>query len=455
MTKRCVGVCVLVLLVGLLPVYAQGGGGAGEPITPHNADRVWQMSVWQHPGGPLADLAFSPDGAHILTAADDGSVQMWHLPDGTPTLLGTHSGAAYSVAISPDGTLVASGGGRDDGTVRLWTLGEAPALLAELQVGAAVTSLAFSPDGARLAAGDGGGMLHVWTLGDPPALWTEQTTPHGTVRSVAFSPDGARLMTAGSDGTMMLWAADGAALESVLTLAGHEGAVWSAAFSPDGARLVSGGNDATVRLWDAASGDALAVLKGHAGVVTRVAFNPDGTLILSADWNGTLRVWNVVSGETAALLTGHAEQIYGAAFSPDGTLIASVGWDGTLRVWGASDLANDDLALAVVRENVDALNAEDLPRYMATLDPGAPLYLATHDSMQVMFETYDLEVTIDAITLLDRTRDEAFVEVIQTMSNRNDEPFDTRQQRVEHRLVISNGQWKIYETVILNEFYLG
>ncbi len=452
MMKRCVSGCLLVLLIGLLPVHAQGGG-TGAPITAQNADQVWQMSAWQHPDGPLADLAFSPDGSHILTAADDGAVQIWSLPDGTPSLLGTHNGAAYSVAISPDGALAASGGGREDGTVRLWTLDDPPALLAEFPVSAAVTSLVFSPDGARLAAGDGSGMLHVWTLGDAPALWSEQDTPHGTVRSVAFSPDGARLMTAGSDGTIILWAVDDVALDPALTLTGHEGAVWSAVFSPDGARIVSGGNDATVRLWDAASGDALAVLKGHAGVVTRVAFNLDGALIVSAGWDGTLRLWDAVSAEPVALLTGHAEQVYAAAFSPNGALIASVGRDGTLRTWGVTDLASDDQVLAVVRENVDALNAEDLPRYMATLYAGAPLYRATRDSMQVTFETYDLQVTIDEITLLERTEDEAFVEVIQTMTNLGDAPFDARQQRVEHRLVIFGGQWKIYETAILDEFY--
>ena len=112
----------------------------------------------------------------------------------------------------------------------------------------------------------------------------------GAVTSVAFSPDGKRLASASDDSTVKVW--DAATGQEALTLKGHTGRVSSVAFSPDGKRLASAGEDGTVKVWDAATGQEALTLKGHTGAVTSVAFSPDGKRLASASDDGTVKVWD-------------------------------------------------------------------------------------------------------------------------------------------------------------------
>ncbi|KAJ7868391.1 WD40 repeat-like protein, partial [Mycena olivaceomarginata] len=238
----------------------------------------------------------------------------------------------WSVAFSPDGTRIASGS--DDDTIRVWDAATGQ------QVGdplaghtSSVRSVAFSPDGTRIASGSGDDTIRVWDaatgqqVGDPLAGHTSW------VRSVAFSPDGTRIASGSHDNTIRVW--DAATGQQVGDpLAGHTSLVWSVAFSPDGTRIASGSGDDTIRVWDAATGQQVGdPLAGHTSWVRSVAFSPDGTRIASGSDDDTIRVWDAATGQQVGdPLAGHTSWVSSVAFSPDGTRIASGSGDNTIRM---------------------------------------------------------------------------------------------------------------------------
>jgi WD40 repeat protein len=201
---------------------------------------------------------------------------------------------------------------------------------------AAVTSVAFSPNGKGLASGSLDGTIKLWDVQMGRLTHTLTLSGHkNLVLSVVFSPDGKTLASASSDATVRIWDAQTGQL--MLTLMGHSGDVSCVAFSPDGRTLASGSNDSIVRLWDAQTGNLKQALKGHATGVRCVVFSPDGRTLASASNDKTIRFWDAQTGEVKRTLTGHDSPVASVAFSPDGKFIASGSGDvfskGELRLW--------------------------------------------------------------------------------------------------------------------------
>ena len=129
--------------------------------------------------------------------------------------------------------------------------------------------------------------------------------PHAiTVTSVAFSPDGARVLSGSQDWTLKLW--DAASGQLIRTFDAHSSRVASVAFSPDGTRLLSGSWDKTLKLWDTASGQLIRTFEGHSDQVNSVAFSPDGTRLLSGSRDKTLKLWDTASGQLIRTFEGHS-----------------------------------------------------------------------------------------------------------------------------------------------------
>ena len=257
-----------------------------------------------------------------------------------------HLSAVATVAWSPDGKRIASGSW--DQTVQVWDANSGAPQFIYRGHTTNVNAVAWSParTGQRIASASGNSFfkgehsVQVWDAATKAHLLTYQghTLP---VHTAAWSPGGTRIASGGEDKTVQVWDASTTALIFSFS---HTSTVNAVAWSPDGKRIASAsgnlflGGEHSVQVWDASTGKHILTYKGHTSQVSTVAWSPDGKRIVSASAGPekNVQIWDATSGTTIYTYRGHTLGVNDVAWSPDGKFIASASNDGTVRVWQAS-----------------------------------------------------------------------------------------------------------------------
>ncbi|XP_054783964.1 WD repeat-containing protein VIP3-like [Prosopis cineraria] len=295
-------------------------------LTPlKSVDNAHDESVWAVTWIP----ATSSRSPLLLTGSLDETVRLWRSDDLVHDRTNTgHCLGVASVAAHPLGSIAASSS--LDSFVRVFDV-DSNATIATLEAPPSeVWQLKFDPKGSILAvAGGSSASVKLWdtstwelvaTLSIPRPEGpkpTDRSSSKKFVLSVAWSPDGKRLACGSMDGTLSVF--DVTRGKFLHHLEGHYMPVRSLAYSPYDPRLLfTASDDAHVHMYDADGGSLVASMSGHASWVLCVDVSPDGSAIATGSSDKTVRLWDLNMRAPVQTMSSHADQVWGIAFRPLG-----------------------------------------------------------------------------------------------------------------------------------------
>lgn len=331
-----------------------------------------EVETFRGARGYVTAVTFRPGGHQLAAAASDGTVRVWGLGQGHPSLglllpVGFADGRSarfrpyqdrgvqrfelavsafpgarplYTIrpvdtrmkwAYSPAGRLAAVRGR----TLLVWDAADGRELFRRETGGGEITALDLSRDGRRLLAGDGR-TLGVYDAASGTELLSLQLS--NSSGRVALSPDGQRFACfagANAEQVVPIQIRDAATGDLLGTVRERGRAVTRVAFSPDGRRLASVGGS-RITIWDLATSREVGVLAGHALNTLSLAFSPDGQRLASGGGDRRVKVWDLATGRELLALRGHPLYVSDVAFSADGHRVLSRGTD--VRIWDGAPL---------------------------------------------------------------------------------------------------------------------
>jgi WD40 repeat protein len=308
-------------------------------ITPENAGHLKELA--QAGASSLRDAAFSPDGSQIAVGSgNDADFGVTFLKSDGLAVQSTAAmtGIVWDIAYSPDGLYLVSAANDTGGKrLRVWNPKDGSQVIA-LDGPYVASSVAFSPDGSRLAVGglDDAMKGVIWIYDTQNwAVVMQLKTANQNITAMAYTPDGRRLVSGGTDGMIHVWStADGKQVKA-FSIGGQANRL---AISADGRMLASsfckqtnasGCSKGGVAVWDTAS---WTVITKFEDLAECLAFSPDSRLLVtgSGQNDAVMRFRRVGDWELTNTIAGDTR---GVALSPDGRRLVSVEWE-TVHLWG-------------------------------------------------------------------------------------------------------------------------
>ncbi|MGB0715645.1 MAG: protein kinase domain-containing protein [Phycisphaerae bacterium] len=250
--------------------------------------------------------------------------------DGRPRSVGEHTrNGIRSVAYSPDGDLVASGG--YDNTACIWDL-KSSKLIHRLEGHEeVVTGVAFSPDQQLLATSAANASVYVWDVTNGQLI--KKLAGHDSwLAGVRFSPDGTMLASYGGNSNLRLWRVEDLSL--IASLNGYTHDVWGLDFSPDSTRIATSTGDGKIVVWSVSEQKRLWETKISEFGCWSIRYAPSGKRLVTAGFDNLATVWDAANGQRLFDLDGYNVPVRAAEYSPDGAMIVVAGY-GALRSYAA------------------------------------------------------------------------------------------------------------------------
>ncbi|MGY8709444.1 c-type cytochrome [Bradyrhizobium sp. 18BD] len=302
--------------------WASGAWAAAALLVTVFAASAAQAQLAGH-GGPIRALAVSPDGDSLLSGSFDTAAIRWSLKsDAATEVLRYHADAVNAVAFLKDGRMVTAGA---DARIAVWTAGQQqPDLVLEGHSGP-IVALAVSPDGSKLASASWDHSVRLWSLADGAARVFEGHRQN--VNGVAFAPDGMSLVSVGYDLALRIWhLRDGQ--PEVVTLPAPLNAVTVA---PDG-EIVAGGSDGKLRMLTM-DGKLSGEIAAGSKPIVALALSDDGALIAAAGIDGTVTIVERKSRSVLRTLVVPGSPVWSLAFLHDAATLVTGAADGKIRRW--------------------------------------------------------------------------------------------------------------------------
>jgi len=277
----------------------------------------------------VSTISIHPKLAEIVVGTAGGRLETWSLANGTLLHQITESGPLVSSAgFDRNGRRIITA--LEDGTVQIWENGVSLHLKTLKGHERIVETLDFSSNNKFLISSSSDKSVRIWDLKTNETVHNFDIGNH-RVQDLRFAPGGQSFATAGADSSVIIWdAKDGSRIRN---LKFHKGKINALSFHPQDSVLLSGGSDRQWVIWDLESGKPLLSSKGHTSQILAVSISPDGRRFATAGGDLSIKIWEYPQGEELGKLIGHKEPVTTLAFSPDGKLLASGSQDNQIFLW--------------------------------------------------------------------------------------------------------------------------